>query len=179
MSTTINNSPHKIDSLAGKALILGFGVFLGAIYITNLTPYSDFAHAFLFGDRAAAGVLLNLPLLGDLIASMSRPIATLIAAFVFAAIQVGEVWGLLLVMRDRTKVSPTQLSAALILSLLCFAIDLVAILNFFPPVAVPLGQFLQAGLFSHILWSELIIGLIILFGGCIYAWIWQLVRRLA
>lgn len=110
---------------------------------------------------------------------MGRTIATVIAAFVFAAIQVGEVWGLLLVMRDRTKVSPSQLTAALILSLLCFAIDLIAILNFFPPVSVPLRQFLQAGLFSHILWSELMIGLVILFGGCIYAWIWQLVRRLA
>lgn len=172
------NNPEKIDALFAWVILLGFGFALGWVYVTNLTPYSQFVQNFLFA-QGRADSLLNLPLLGALMRWAQTPIATLSAALLFAAIQAGEVWGVWLCLVRRHKLSREKLVAALILALCCFCIDLVAVFNFFPPVSVPLPQFLMAGTWSQIIWGDLITGGIILFGGCLYLGLWQLLRRLA
>ncbi|HEY9877071.1 MAG TPA: hypothetical protein V6D29_01385 [Leptolyngbyaceae cyanobacterium] len=177
-SKAVGNNPERVDKILGRIILTGYGVTLGWVWVTNLTPYSQFAYNFLFGARRA-GVLMDLPFIGGLITEWGVTIATVAAALLFSAVQAGEIWGVWLCLTQRHRVTRQQLIAAMILALVCFGIDLVAVFNFFPPINVPFAQFAAAGAWSQIRWTDLGIGSVILFGGVLYVALWQLVRRLA
>lgn len=167
-------NPHKVDTIPGFIILIGFGFFLAVIAAMNAEPYGRFVYERIQGLWLIGWLLSILP--------GSQLFAHLIGLCGFIGIQMGEVWPLM------RKGSPAEtehpkwhlaMMGTCIIALICYVIDIVACLTFWPPLKVSLEAFRFAGLWSQIAWGNIIVILLTLFGLSLYVVLWRFVRRIA
>ena len=165
------NDPDKVDSFIGHFIIMAAGGYLFVTLTRNIEPYG----------HTLADLILNSAIGGWVSDSGFLGIASwLIGLALFTAVQIGEVWPLIIILYRSAGTKGAKLRRRLLIAasiaVICFAIDLYMCLNHWPPLNLPgeltMFQVAQAGAFSWgmIHWGNIVTLFITLFGGGLFVW---------